>query len=136
MNKICKWDGTNFSAVDGGFTSGMMGQCMVHSLCVYNGDLYAGGMFEHAGGMDMHNLATCNGSSWSSVGDIEGGMGDNVVSAMCVYNGELFIGGNFGSCDASSANNLGVWNGSSWSSIGTGMNGAMVGSAILGRARQ
>ncbi|MBK7573616.1 MAG: hypothetical protein IPI10_19220 [Bacteroidetes bacterium] len=33
VNRICKWDGTNFSSVGSGFTSGM-GQCMVHSLCV------------------------------------------------------------------------------------------------------
>ncbi len=123
VNRICKWDGTNFSAIGSGFTSGM-GQCMVHSLCVYNGNLCAGGMFEHAGTNDMHNLAMWNGSNWSSLGDIDGsGMGDNVVSAMCAYNGHLFIGGNFGSCGSTSSSNLGMWDGSSWSSIGTGMDG-------------
>ncbi len=126
MNRICKWDGTTFSAVGTGFTTGMGGQCMVHSFCVYDGNLYAGGMFEHAGTMDMHNLAMWNGSSWSSIGDIDGsGMGDNVVSAMCAYNGHLFIGGNFGSCGSTSSNNLGMWDGSSWSSIGIGMNGVV-----------
>ena len=84
----------------------------------------AGGMFEHAGSMDMHNLAMWNGSLWSSIGEIGGAMmGDNTVSAMCTYNGQLFVGGNFGSCGSRSANNLGCWNGSSWSTIGTGMNG-------------
>ncbi len=122
-NHICQWNGTSFTALGNGFT-GMMGQSMVHSLCVYNGNLCAGGMFEHAGTTDMHNLAMWNGSAWSSIGDIDGAMsGDDAVSALCVFDGQLFIGGNFGFCGASSANNLGMWNGSSWSNIGTGMNG-------------
>lgn len=123
VNHICKWDGTNFSAVGSGFTSEMMMPCMVHSLCVYDSSLYAGGMFSHCGGSDMHNIAKWNGSTWSSIGDIGEGMDYNVVSAMCVYNDQLFIGGNFGSCDNNSSNNIGVWNGNDWSTIGTGMNG-------------
>ncbi|MBI3233207.1 MAG: T9SS type A sorting domain-containing protein [Bacteroidetes bacterium] len=123
-NRICKWDGNNFSSVGSGFTTGMMGECMVHSLCVYNGNLYAGGMFEHGGAMNMRNVGMWNGSEWSSIGDIGGAMmGENVVSAMCVYNNKLFIGGNFGTCGSRTANNLGVWDGLSWSTIGTGMNG-------------
>jgi hypothetical protein len=130
-NHICTWNGTTYNTFGSGFTSPMMGGAMVHSMCVYNGNLYAGGMFEHAGTMDMHNLAMWNGSAWSSCGDIEGAMmGDNEVSTMCVYNGQLCIGGNFGSCGTSSTNNLGMWNGSTWSSIGTGMNGKVNALAI------
>lgn len=124
VNLICKWDGTTISGVGSGFTGGMMGQAMVHSFCVYNGNLYAGGMFEHSGSLEMHNLAMWNGTQWSSNGDIGGAMmGQNEVSALCAYNGDLFCGGNFGSCGSMSANNLGKWNGSSWSNIGTGMDG-------------
>ncbi len=123
-NRICKWDGNSFSPVGTGFTSGMMGECMVHSLCVYNGNLYAGGMFEHGGAMNMSNIGMWNGSSWNTIGNIGGAMmGDNAVSAMCVYYNRLFVGGNFSSCGSRQASNLGVWDGSSWSNIGTGMNG-------------
>jgi hypothetical protein len=124
VNNICKWDGTAFSAVGSGFTSGMMGRSMVHSLCIYNGNLYAGGMFRNAGAMGMQNLARWDGSAWSTIGGIGGAMmGEDAVSAMCAYNGQLYVGGNFGSCGSITANNLGSWNGSSWSTIGTGMNG-------------
>jgi len=124
VNHICKWDGTTISGVGSGFTGGMMGQVMVHSFCVYNGNLYAGGMFEHSGSMELHNLAMWNGTAWSSIGEVGGAMmGQNQVSALCAYNGELFCGGNFGSCGSMSANNLGKWNGTSWSNIGTGMDG-------------
>lgn len=131
VNHICRWDGTTISGVGSGFTGGMMGQVMVHSFCVYNGSLYAGGMFEHSGSVDMHNLAMWNGTEWSSIGDIGGAMmGQNVVSALCAYNGELFCGGNFGSCGSMSANNLGKWNGTSWSNIGTGMDGSVFSLAV------
>lgn len=124
VNRICTWDGVNFAAIGSGFTTGMMGSCMVHSLCVYNGNLYAGGMFEHASSQDMHNIGMWNGSNWVSIGHVEGSMhGENGVNAMCVYNGQMYVGGNFGSCGSQVANNLGCWNGSTWSTIGTGMNG-------------
>jgi hypothetical protein len=135
VNRICKWDGTNFSAVGSGFTGGMMGRCFVRSLCVYNGNLFAGGSFQHTGGMDMHNLGMWNGSSWSSIGEISGGMmGANVVNALCTYNGQLFIGGNFGSCGSRTANNLCSWNGSSWSNIGGGINGMVNSLAVFNGA--
>ncbi|HRH65492.1 MAG TPA: T9SS type A sorting domain-containing protein [Bacteroidia bacterium] len=131
VNRICTWDGVSFAALGSGFTTGMMGSCMVHSLCVYNGNLYAGGMFEHASGHDMHNLGMWNGSAWSSVGDLDGSsMGENGVRTMCVYDGQLYVGGNFGSCGSVNANNLGCWNGSTWSSIGTGMNGEVKALAV------
>ncbi len=126
VNRICKWDGANYFAVGSGFNSGMGEPCMVRSFCIYNGNLIAGGMFEHSGTSDMHNLAMWNGTTWSSIGHIDGGMmGENGVRTMCAYNNRLFIGGSFSSCGSTSSNNLGMWDGSSWSSIGTGMDGAV-----------
>ncbi len=130
-NRICKWDGTEYSSVGSGFSGGMMSQCVVRSLCNYNGNLIAGGNFEHTGSMEVHNIAMWNGSTWMSIGDIEGEMaGDNMVMAMCVYNGQLFVGGNFRNCGSSETNNLGVWNGFSWSGIGTGFNGRVQSLAV------
>lgn len=130
-NRICKWEGTAYSPVGSGFSSGMMGQCVVKSLCIYNGNLIAGGNFEHAGSMEVHNIAMWNGSTWMSIGDIEGEMsGGNMVRAMCVYNGHLFVGGNFRNCGSSETNNLGVWNGFSWSGIGSGFNGRVQSLAV------
>ena len=132
-NRFCFWNGTDFTFPDGGFSNnGQMGNCHVQSLCEYDGHLYAGGMFSHAGQHNMHNLAMWNGTSWTSIGDVQGGMmgGNSNISALCVFNGELYVGGNFGSCGGNQANNLGVWNGSSWSTIGTGMNGRVRSMAV------
>jgi len=124
VNRICKWDGGVFSSLGNGFTIGMMGQCKIKSLCIYNGNLFASGMFDHSGTMDVQNIAMWNGSVWSSIGNIGGAMmGANIVTSMCTYSGNLFIGGNFGTCASLPANNLAMWNSSTWSNIGTGMNG-------------
>ncbi len=122
VNHICSWNGSTMNPMGNGLSTEEMGSTMVHSLCVYNNNLCAGGIFDHAGNMGMHNLAMWNGSSWNSMGDIEGEM-ENSLSAMCVYNNQLYIGGTFNSCGSSSAQNLACWNGSSWLNIGSGMNG-------------
>ena len=131
VNHICKWNDTAFSALGSGLTvSMMMMQCMAHSMVVYNGNLYVGGMFDHAGGTAMNNIAKWNGSNWSSIGNVGTGMGSDIVSALCAYNGSLYVGGNFSACASTSSNNLGVWNGSGWSTIGSGMNGSIHSMAV------
>ncbi len=122
VNHIFKWDGTTISALAEGMSS-WWGACSVYSMCVYNGNLYCGGIFNNCGGNGMRNLGMWNGSYWTSIGDIGNGMMSDMVGALCVYNDQLFVGGYFSSCGMGSANNLGTWNGSTWSNIGTGMNG-------------
>ncbi|MHB8260767.1 MAG: T9SS type A sorting domain-containing protein [Bacteroidia bacterium] len=122
-NHICKWDDVAFTALGSGMTSSMSGMTpMVHSLCAYNGSLYAGGMYDQAGGASMNNMAKWDGSTWSSIGNVGTSMGSDVVSSLCVYGGQLFVGGGFATCGTLSANNIGIWNGASWSTLGTGMN--------------
>ncbi len=126
-DNICYWNGAGFGVPGEGITmTGMMGHHgSVYALCTYQGTLYCGGQFNHAGGNWMQNLAMWDGNNWSSVGNIGGGMMSDMASAMCVYDGQLYVGGNFGSCNGQASNNIGVWNGSDWSTIGTGMNGTV-----------
>lgn len=86
-------------------------------MAVYNGELYAGGMFNSAGGVPAANIARWNGSSWDSVGR---GM-DTAVRALAVYNGELYAGGDFNYADGIYTGHIAKWNGSNWSPVGAGM---------------
>lgn len=124
-NYICNWNGTTYAALGSGVSFSMMMTPAVYALTVYKGSLWVGGMFDHAGGTGMHNLAQWNGSSWSSVGDIGTGMGSDAVWALCVYDSDMYVGGEFGMCGPQSASNIGMWDGSNWTTIGTGMNGAV-----------
>ncbi|MGQ9454654.1 MAG: hypothetical protein ACUVRS_06525 [Armatimonadota bacterium] len=107
------------------FTSQGLGSASyayVNTLCVYNGELYAGGTFLTAGNKPASYIARWNGSSWRSVG-----IGpDGYVTCMTVYNGELYVGGHFTSVNGSPANFIARWNGTSWQSVGNGMNGPVL----------
>ncbi|MFI5151100.1 MAG: T9SS type A sorting domain-containing protein [Bacteroidia bacterium] len=126
VNHICKWNDTTFSALGIGMGYSMMGMLpMVHSMCVYNGCLYAGGMFDQAGGMSMINMAKWNGTAWASIGNVGTSMSSDIVSTLCVYNNCLFAGGVFGACGSTSSSNIGIWNGTTWTTLGSGMNGSI-----------
>ena len=91
----------------------------VWALCVYNGELYAGGDFWEADGVLVNCIAKWNGTSWQPVGT---GTDERVwVLALCVYDGELYAGGVFNTCGGVSANNIAKWNGVSWQPVGTGV---------------
>ncbi|HZY10466.1 MAG TPA: Ig-like domain-containing protein, partial [Bacteroidota bacterium] len=86
---------------------------------VYFGEeLYAGGQFTNAGGMNASYIAKWSGSSWSSLWT---GV-DNPVYSLIVYNNKLYAGGLFTNAGYVTANYIAQWNGSSWSVLADGMN--------------
>ena len=124
-NYICAWNGSAYTALGSGLTFSMMRTPAVYALSLYKGELWAGGMFDHAGSIGASNLAKWDGSNWSSAGDIGTGMNSDAVWALCVYDSALYAGGSFGMCGSQSASNIGAWDGSNWSTIGTGFNGTV-----------
>ena len=114
QRNIAKWNGTSWSQ----FGTGMDNR--IFAIEVYNGELYATGHFEHAGGIPTRGIAKWNGTSWSQVG----GPGLNLSpgftgSALQTYNGELYLAGGFGLINGLPVNSIAKWNGASWSSVGT-----------------
>ncbi len=96
--------------------AGLDGECC--ALCVYDGNLIAGGVFEVANCILATNIASWNGSSWSP---LESGMNID-VNALAVYDNKLIAGGWFTTAGGVGANRIASWNGSSWSPLGSGMN--------------
>ena len=61
---IAKWDGQNWSPLGSGMNAS--GQAYVFRVAFGpNGDLYAGGQFTSAGGVNATNVARWNGVTWS-----------------------------------------------------------------------
>ncbi len=87
-------------------------------------NLYAAGIFDHAGGNTATRVAKWNGSSWSAM---DNGM-DATVRALAVHNNELYAGGDF--IYAGSAPTVvwmvTKWNGTSWAALDNGVRGAGV----------
>lgn len=89
---IAKWNGTAWSALGAGLTTGAVRALAFDSA----GRLYAGGQFTASGGVTLNRLGVWNGSSWTALGTGTSG-GTNAVTEL-VYNGiqnMLYVGGVF-----------------------------------------
>jgi hypothetical protein len=113
---ITKWDGQNWTALGSGINSA--GQAMVLGIaCGTNGDVYAGGVFTSAGGVNATNIARWNGVSWSPLG---GGVSAS-VAAIAVNGNQVYVGGGITNAGGISTKGLARWDGTNWSSVGGGV---------------
>ena len=118
---MAKWNGTAWSNPGAGAGNGP--NYLVYALAVAsNGDLYAGGIFNLAGGASANRVARWNGSAWGGLGTgVGNGMNDFVSAVAVASNGDVYVGGNFTRAGGASANRVARWNGSAWSSLGAGL---------------
>ncbi|MCO5052663.1 MAG: hypothetical protein M9920_10200 [Verrucomicrobiae bacterium] len=119
-NCVAKWDGSSWSALGSGMRGGdEFNLPFVRALAMDdNGDLYAGGYFETAGGVAVNQIAKWNGSSWSA---LDSGIDGAVLALAVDGNGNLYAGGSFGTAGGVTANEIAKWDGSKWSALGSGV---------------
>ncbi|HRD39131.1 MAG TPA: hypothetical protein PLC65_10900, partial [Bacteroidia bacterium] len=98
---LAKWDGSTWSNISTGMSGiGPGPDVAVHSLAVYNSELYASGSFTLTSGGPANYIAKWNGVSWSALGN----NGLNApAAALNVYNSELYAGGSFSNAGGSPA---------------------------------
>ena len=119
---VARWNGIAWrpmgSPLAGEFT--MFTSATVKALCVYAGELIAGGRFTVSGIAPGHAIARWDGSDWQTVG---AGMGDatDLVNALALYNGELIAGGSFMIPGSPGCHNIARWNGSAWQALESGL---------------
>lgn len=114
-NKIAARDGTTgeWQALGRGFSF-----ADVYASTVYNGELFAGVIYNEAG------VYRWDGSAWQNVGNIEGTDAPFVaghVYSMAVYNGELIVAGRFAIAGGTLADSIARWNGTAWRALGSGL---------------
>ncbi len=115
-NNISEWNGTNWAPLSSGLEI-TTGTAIVKALCVYNNELYAGGIFDNSASVTMNNIAKWDGANWQPVG-----LGTNgTVSSLCVFNNELYVGGTFTSAGGVTVNNIAKYDGVNWSDVGGGV---------------
>jgi hypothetical protein len=108
-----KWDGTQWTSVGGG-TDGYEG---VKAMTFIGNDLYAGGDFTKAGGVDASRIAKWDGTQWSPLGSGVNGQ----VRALLAYGTDVIVGGDFTIAGGNPVGYLAKWDGSNWSEFGGGM---------------
>ncbi|MBK7878222.1 MAG: hypothetical protein IPJ77_21410 [Planctomycetes bacterium] len=84
--------------------------------------LFAGGLFNNAGGTDAYYAARWNGTSWDGLGSVFNGE----IRALAAHDEgsgpRLFAGGKFSGAPQQ-LNRVARWNGTSWSGLGAGLSG-------------
>jgi hypothetical protein len=95
--------------------------CSVTSFAQIGGDLYIGGEFTIAGGVEASFIARWDGNAWHALGD-PGQQGlDSSVYAMAASGDDLYVAGFFTFSGAGQRlNNIARWDGSEWHSLGYG----------------
>lgn len=107
---------------------------IVLALAVYDDGsgpaLYAGGLFDSAGGVSAKNIAKWNGSTWSALGS----GADGIVRSLTTFDDgsglALYAGGDFKNAGGESANRIAKWDGTSWSPLGRGINDGWTGGTV------
>ena len=89
----------------------------VSAMTVWNGDLYVGGSFTDAAGIDGADyIARWNSSGWSVVGSP--GAFDSDVATMAASPGYLYVGGDFrDAAGVQRADFIARWDGNAWSAL-------------------
>ena len=109
VDNIARWDGTNWSALGGGFPG-----AVVSGVAWDGSSLYACGSFQEGNGAPGNRIARWNGVNWSPLGTGLNGLGNEVA----IFNSLVCVGGSFTSAGGVSATNFAVWNGTTWSTGG------------------
>lgn len=122
---IQMWDGSAWQTLGGSPGDGVSGPpgFKVKALRVFNGELYVGGSFDMAGGIQANNIAKWDGSSWSAIGTGT----DGEVNSIEVFNNELYIGGDFINAGGVAVNGIAKLAGTTYSAVGSGTDGKVNG---------
>lgn len=86
-----------------------------------SGRVLVGGLFDKAGVTNVKNIASWDGTSWSSLGSGVSGTGGDRVLALEVDGDTVYAGGYFSKAGDTEAANIAVWNGDAWSPMGSGL---------------
>jgi hypothetical protein len=135
---IARWDGHHWEALGGGIEGCKDSGCspVVYALDIKGRNLYVGGRFVKAGGIQTNSIARWNGQRWLSFSTgVRTGMYDGVVRAIAVRGNSVYIGGSFKTAGESTVNHIAEWDGNRWLSLGSGIGGGLEQVLALGTTR-
>lgn len=113
---VARWNETKWEKLGtaGGLGSSTLG---INGLASDGTNLFAGGDFTNAGGINANRVAQWNGTSWFALG----AGADKTVNALAWVNGVLFMGGSFTNAGGAGIVALARWDGAHWTALGIGL---------------
>jgi hypothetical protein len=129
--RIVRWDGVDDVQIGTGFNDGI-----VRALEVHNGELYAGGNMNFAGGQNVSGLARWTGSEWVPVDEGLHLFGGNTGDCYTILsNGSLHVAGRFDQAGFTTVKNAAKFlDGIGWTGIGAGFNATVKELVVAGGA--
>jgi trimeric autotransporter adhesin len=124
-NGMARYNSSTWSTMDGGMLlpNGATGR--VDCLEVFDSgsgaQLYAGGIFDRAGGAPINGVARWTGSDWTALGS---GIVGNVRALRSHADGtssSLYATGEFAAAGGVPARNIARWDGATWTALGSGV---------------
>ncbi len=103
-NRIARWNGTTWEPLGSGLGI-VPGNQSVRVLGEYNGQLWAAGNFQRAGGVAVDNIAVWNGLVWYATGSGATPSPDAFAS----YAGSFVVGGVFDAIDGVAVDSIAGW---------------------------
>jgi hypothetical protein len=124
--RVGKFDGTTWYPAGAGVRTTSVSPAVqkaidVHTLCVFNNELYAGGFFYGSENVGTNCIMRWNGTSWASVGQPFNF--NNPVNTLTVWNNYLIAAGDFRNPGPGLTYKIARWDQSEWCILGSGMNG-------------
>jgi len=122
---IASWNGTSWQPLGSGLDFDICcASPIAEGMDVIDGELYVGGWFSTAGGVEAYGFAIWDGTQWKGSEYSNSGNGTNSqVVALGEYNGNLVIGGTFSRAGTERVDRIAIRNGFGWASMGSGTNG-------------
>lgn len=97
-------------------------------LTLPNGDVVAGGLFPHADGAIVNNIARWDGTTWRA---LAGGSNGTVWCLARMPNGDVVAAGAFTTMGGTTCNRIARWNGTTWSPLGAGFDNSVFALLVL-----
>lgn len=122
VQNIAAWNGSEWSDVGGGIPQTLVGSLETHDDGT-EPHLYAGGIFESAGGVAAANVARWDGVKWSAVGAGLNGQVRHLASLTGNSGASLFAAGIFTASGSVALGPIARWDGIQWIDASDGWTG-------------
>ncbi|PYK97623.1 MAG: hypothetical protein DME19_15635 [Verrucomicrobia bacterium] len=120
VNSVAKWEGNQWSRLGNDTDYGVVGQ--VYALAADGTNVYVGGRFFRAGGVNTTNIAKWDGRQWSALGSgLGNGQTDRVTAIALGPDGSVYAAGNFTNSASVALNRIAKWDGANWTPLGSGV---------------
>jgi trimeric autotransporter adhesin len=98
---------------------------MVYTLAASkSGGIFAGGVLDQAGGVDVYGITHFNGQRWENLGQgvaLAGDISAQVNAVAVDAGGRVYVGGLISTVGGLHVNNIAMWDGSRWHDLGGGV---------------